>query len=127
MDSANKTLQQRYEMRHFFLCSQSEITTNEAPPEQVWHQPATVAINTSSVLVLWDKPLKPNGIITEYRLMRRQLIKNNASLDVSMNRGFVRCLIQYLTFYHLLIQWKTLLKPWTHQNDIRISIFIKIL
>ena len=47
----------------------SSITTPEDTPEQVFPLVLTVA-NSTSLLITWQEPLQPNGIITSYTLFR---------------------------------------------------------
>ncbi|KAM9316854.1 usherin [Gastrophryne carolinensis] len=54
-------------------CNRSEVSagqTSQASPEGVWLNPYHVTINSSALELYWRKPERPNGRVTEYRLIR---------------------------------------------------------
>ncbi|KAF6731117.1 Usherin, partial [Oryzias melastigma] len=44
--------------------------TLQAKPAGVWSKPRHLIINTSAVELYWDQPSQPNGLISQYRLIR---------------------------------------------------------
>ncbi|XP_051920397.1 usherin isoform X1 [Hippocampus zosterae] len=50
--------------------SPSAGRTLQAPPTGVWSKPRHVIVNTSVVELFWDPPIRPNGLVTQYRLRR---------------------------------------------------------
>ncbi|XP_066526697.1 usherin [Hoplias malabaricus] len=54
-------------------CGTSNISTAhtlEDAPEGVWMVPRHVLVNSSSVELYWSEPSKPNGLLTQYCLLR---------------------------------------------------------
>ncbi|XP_069811529.1 usherin [Dendropsophus ebraccatus] len=54
-------------------CNSSEMAsgyTSQAPPQGVWQDPHHVTINSSALELYWREPEKPNGMVSEYRLIR---------------------------------------------------------
>ncbi|XP_075195246.1 usherin [Anomaloglossus baeobatrachus] len=80
---------QPYTQYLFFLtvctsvgCNSSETVsgwTSQAPPEGVWQDPLHVTINSSALELYWREPEKPNGMISEYRLIRNGAVISTRS------------------------------------------------
>ncbi|XP_078412490.1 usherin [Cetorhinus maximus] len=54
-------------------CSTSQPATGrtlQASPEGVWPKPHHVVVSSNIVELYWTEPMKPNGIITQYHLLR---------------------------------------------------------
>ncbi|KAM6942982.1 usherin [Xenentodon cancila] len=54
-------------------CGASEPSTGctlQTSPAGVWFRPRHLIINTSAVELYWDQPSQPNGLISQYRLIR---------------------------------------------------------
>eukprot|EP00062_Callorhinchus_milii_P018719 gi/632972566/ref/XP_007902721.1/ PREDICTED: usherin [Callorhinchus milii] len=54
-------------------CSTSQPATSrtlQASPQGIWPKPCHVIVNSSTVELYWTEPEKPNGIITQFRLLR---------------------------------------------------------
>ena len=60
----------------------SSITTPEDTPEQII-PPDVAVVNSSSLLVTWQEPLQPNGVITNYTIFR-----NSASVFIEYNMNY---------------------------------------
>ncbi|XP_056424309.1 usherin isoform X1 [Hyla sarda] len=63
-------------------CNSSEMTsgyTSQAPPQGVWQDPHHVTINSSALELYWREPEKPNGMISEYRLIRNGTVISTRS------------------------------------------------
>ncbi|XP_073409429.1 usherin [Dendrobates tinctorius] len=80
---------QPYTQYLFFLavctsvgCNSSDTAsgcTSQAPPEGVWQDPLHVTINSSALELYWREPEKPNGMISEYRLIRNGAVISTRS------------------------------------------------
>uniref|UniRef100_A0A8D0L665 Usherin n=1 Tax=Sphenodon punctatus TaxID=8508 RepID=A0A8D0L665_SPHPU len=44
--------------------------TLQAPPQGIWLQPQHVVVSSTVVELYWSEPEKPNGLISQYRLIR---------------------------------------------------------
>ncbi|KAM5165253.1 usherin [Mantella aurantiaca] len=56
-----------------FGCSSSEASsgqTSQAAPQGVWLNPYHITINSSALELYWRKPERPNGMVSQYRLIR---------------------------------------------------------
>ncbi|KAM3930149.1 usherin [Leptodactylus fuscus] len=53
--------------------------TSQAPPQGVWQDPRHVTINSSALELYWREPEKPNGMISEYRLIRNGAVISTRS------------------------------------------------
>ncbi|XP_073529682.1 usherin-like [Phyllobates terribilis] len=63
-------------------CNSSETAsgcTSQAPPEGVWQDPLHITINSSALELYWRQPEKPNGMISEYRLIRNGAVISTRS------------------------------------------------
>ncbi|XP_075719450.1 usherin [Rhinoderma darwinii] len=80
---------QPYTKYTFFLtvctsvgCNSSEMAsgyTSQDPPQGVWLDPHHVTINSSALELYWREPEKPNGMISEYRLIRNGTVISTRS------------------------------------------------
>ena len=82
-------------------CSDSDtvwIVTNEAAPTEL-EAPSVTTLNESSILVMWEPPLQPNGEIERYTILQR-------SLGFLTGEDFVllsNCCEDYLNFNETVI------------------------
>ncbi|XP_077341210.1 usherin-like [Lithobates pipiens] len=56
-----------------FGCSNSEVSagqTSQAAPQGVWLNPYHITINSSALELYWREPERPNGMVSQYRLIR---------------------------------------------------------
>ncbi|XP_072265966.1 usherin isoform X2 [Pyxicephalus adspersus] len=56
-----------------FGCSNSEVSTgqtSQAAPQGVWLNPHHITINSSALELYWKEPERPNGMVSQYRLIR---------------------------------------------------------
>ncbi|XP_044147224.1 usherin [Bufo gargarizans] len=63
-------------------CNSSEMAsgyTLQAPPQGVWQDPHHVTINSSALELYWREPERPNGMISEYRLIRNEAVISRRS------------------------------------------------
>ncbi|KAG8584399.1 hypothetical protein GDO81_008814 [Engystomops pustulosus] len=65
-------------------CNSSDVAsgcTSQAPPQGIWQDPRHVTINSSALELYWREPEKPNGMISEYRLIRDGAVISTRSGD----------------------------------------------
>ncbi|XP_071996224.1 usherin isoform X2 [Engystomops pustulosus] len=65
-------------------CNSSDVAsgyTSQAPPQGIWQDPRHVTINSSALELYWREPEKPNGMISEYRLIRDRAVISTRSGD----------------------------------------------
>ncbi|XP_075060358.1 usherin [Mixophyes fleayi] len=63
-------------------CNNSQMSsgnTSQAPPQGVWLDPCHVTINSSVLELYWREPEKPNGMISQYRLIRNGTVLSTRS------------------------------------------------
>ena len=77
----------------------SMITTLEDTPEQIL-PPVVTVVNSSSLLVSWQEPLQPNGVITNYTIFR-----NSVSVVIGyMNYSFLDTdLLPFTTYSYFIL------------------------
>ncbi|XP_038667644.1 usherin isoform X2 [Scyliorhinus canicula] len=68
-------------------CSTSQPATGrtlQSSPEGVWSKPHHVVVSSNIVELYWTEPMKPNGIITHYHLLRDDVaIFTGASINLN--------------------------------------------
>ncbi|XP_068088985.1 usherin isoform X3 [Hyperolius riggenbachi] len=88
-------------------CSSSDVSvgrTSQAAPQGVWLNPFHVTINSSALELYWKEPERPNGMVSQYRLLRDAAVISTRSGEYL---NFTDSGLQPASRYHYQLEART--------------------